>query len=104
MSYSLMNDSGKEEVTGSLKITENRHGTPGIYELGSGGGFECEKGFVFVLWEENQNERETRIENGQEVTYILPAEMVYISKEDILDGGEVTPWYYDPETGIFEQK
>ena len=100
-SYKLINSSDKTVSTGSLLLSENRHGEKGSYNPGIIA--ESEKGFICRLGYEGWSDRVTRNVNGTEVTYLVPAEYVYISKEDILDGGEVTPLYYNPETGTFAQ-
>ena len=72
--------------------------------------FESEKGLVYTvktrvmdgtgIWGENC---ETRIVNGEEVTFLLYDELIYWDKSDMLDGTIDEPWYYQPETGTFGQ-
>ncbi|MBQ1955263.1 MAG: hypothetical protein II350_05940, partial [Clostridia bacterium] len=97
--YRLVGSDG--EISGTTEITKNREGKDGKYTLHNC--FETEKGFVYYLIKRGATDVITKNENGVEVNYFLPLDMVYISKADILDGGEVTPWYFNPETGLFEQ-
>ena len=97
--YRLVGSDG--EISGTTEITKNREGKDGKYTLHNC--FETEKGFVYYLIKRGATDVITKNENGVEVNYFLPLEMVYISKADIIDGGEVTPWYFNPETGLFEQ-
>ena len=89
------------EITGTTEITKNREGDEGKYNLHDA--FETEKGFVYYLIKRGTPDTVTKTENGIQVNYFKPHEMVYISKADLIDGGEVTPLYYNAETGVFAE-
>ena len=47
---------------------------------------------------------EVRVVNGVEVFYRTPIRYVYYELSDLADGGDATPWVFDPETGVFEKQ
>jgi len=67
---------------------------------------ETEKGLIFtyhLILPDGTLEPDcyTVKENYRDVTYFYPQKLLYVTKEDILDGTIDEPWFYDPETYSF---
>lgn len=107
--YELINAETGEVISGSFgdKAVLLREGE---VDCGFIGTYVSNSGVIFGLnivtmhGLEPVTNTEVRVVNGVEVFYRTPIRYVYYELSDLADGGDATPWVFDPETGFFEKQ